>query len=74
MLLSYVRRSGTELLAYHEDDLTGVANPMAGTWFGNGSRRLALSGAVARPEFQRLCNNLHPLTGQRITGGTPPRA
>src|SRR6266571_1158848 len=38
-----------------------------GHWFGKGAEDLGLSGLTTEAEFVRLCDNLHPQTGQKLT-------
>ena len=38
-----------------------------GQWIGKGAEALGLSGDTHHEEFVRLCENLHPQTGQRLT-------
>jgi conjugative relaxase-like TrwC/TraI family protein len=38
-----------------------------GHWFGKGARDLGLSGATTEETFVRLCDNLHPQTGEQLT-------
>jgi conjugative relaxase-like TrwC/TraI family protein len=38
-----------------------------GHWFGHGAESLGLSGVTSMDEFVRLCENLHPHTGKRMT-------
>jgi conjugative relaxase-like TrwC/TraI family protein len=38
-----------------------------GEWIGDGSKQLQLLGHVRESEFLSLCENLHPLTGKRLT-------
>ena len=40
---------------------------ISGQWFGEGAKRLHLSGTVQADEFLSLCDNLNPETGQRLT-------
>jgi conjugative relaxase-like TrwC/TraI family protein len=40
---------------------------VAGEWIGTGAERLGLSGKVRADEFLRLCENQHPVTGERLT-------
>lgn len=49
---------------YHSQDQT-----VAGHWFGKGVERLGLKpdAVVAEASFARLCENQHPLTGQKLT-------
>jgi hypothetical protein len=38
-----------------------------GQWFGKGAEDLGLSGVTNTDEFVRLCENLHPQTGEQLT-------
>src|SRR6185503_20793873 len=38
-----------------------------GQWFGTGAEELGLTGATRMDEFVRLCENLHPQTGEKLT-------
>lgn len=38
-----------------------------GQWCGQGAEKLRLSGVTRSEEFLRLCENLHPQTGERLT-------
>jgi conjugative relaxase-like TrwC/TraI family protein len=38
-----------------------------GQWFGKGAEALGLAGVTRSDEFLRLCENLHPHTGERLT-------
>ncbi len=38
-----------------------------GQWYGQGAEKLGLSGTTRGAEFLRLCENLHPQTGERLT-------
>lgn len=40
---------------------------LAGRWHGRLADRMGVSGDVTRPGFERLCDNLHPVTGTRLT-------
>ncbi|MGO9526716.1 MAG: MobF family relaxase [Verrucomicrobiia bacterium] len=46
-----------------------LAHDQADHWIGIGAERLGLQPgeAVAREVFLRLCDNLHPMTGERLT-------
>ncbi len=46
------------------------ANRVTGEWIGSGAEALGLSGVVLEPEFLKLCENLHPQTGERLTQRT----
>src|SRR5207244_11026574 len=40
---------------------------VSGQWFGKGAEDLGLTGMTQADKFLRLCDNLHPQTGQRLT-------
>jgi conjugative relaxase-like TrwC/TraI family protein len=40
---------------------------VTGQWFGLGAERLGLSGKVGAEAFLRLCENLHPASGDTLT-------
>ena len=40
---------------------------IAGRWRGEAARRLGLSGDVKREDWDALCDNLHPQTGEQLT-------
>lgn len=46
---------------------TVLEQEQIGHWHGRGSELLGLDGLVEQDAFHRLCDNLHPLTGQRLT-------
>jgi conjugative relaxase-like TrwC/TraI family protein len=48
-------------------DYYSESDRVLGRWFGKGAELLELSGQVGRDEFLRLCDNLHPQTGERLT-------
>jgi conjugative relaxase-like TrwC/TraI family protein len=52
-----------------KDDYHSEGQTVAGWWFGQGAMRLGLDLAapVTQAAFERLCDNLHPLTGEKLT-------
>src|SRR5438309_10037469 len=48
------------------DDYTD-GQQVLGQWYGEGAEKLGLSGTTRGAEFLRLCENLHPQTGERLT-------
>jgi conjugative relaxase-like TrwC/TraI family protein len=48
-------------------DYYSEGQSIAGQWLGKGAESLHLAGTVQRDEFLRLCDNLDPRTGQRLT-------
>lgn len=43
---------------------------MKGVWHGRGAEMLGLAGEVKADDFMRLCDNEHPVTGERLTART----
>ena len=52
------------------EDYYAGGREAAGVWGGGGASRLGLEGTVGQREFGPLCDNRHPLTGQRLTPRT----
>lgn len=48
-------------------DYYAEGQKVTGEWFGEGAEKLGLKGAVKEVEFLRLCDGLHPTTGERLT-------
>ncbi len=48
-------------------DYYAEGQSIPGHWFGKGADDLGLSGVTTADEFARLCENLHPQTGKRLT-------
>ncbi|HKW31348.1 MAG TPA: MobF family relaxase [Verrucomicrobiae bacterium] len=48
-------------------DYYAEGQSVLGQWFGNGAEDLELRGITTSDEFARLCDNLHPQTGERLT-------
>ncbi len=48
-------------------DYYAEGQQVLGQWYGEGAEKLGLSGVTRQDEFVRLCENLHPQTGQRLT-------
>lgn len=40
---------------------------LGGAWFGAGAKELGLTGKVGETEFLKLCDNLHPMSGELLT-------
>jgi conjugative relaxase-like TrwC/TraI family protein len=43
---------------------------LKGVWHGRGAEKLHLSGEVRQEDFFRLCDNINPSTGERLTART----
>lgn len=52
---------------YATADYYSEGQELIGSWGGKGAERLGLSGTVGKEAFERLCDNLHPQTGQQLT-------
>ena len=48
-------------------DYYAEGQTVPGQWFGQGAAELGLNGITTADEFTRLCDNLHPQTGERLT-------
>ncbi len=46
------------------------AQQMKGVWHGRGAEMLQLSGEVRQDDFFKLCDNVNPVTGERLTART----
>src|SRR5258707_15242490 len=52
---------------YATADYYSEGQEIVGAWGGKGASRLGLSGTVDQFSFERLCDNLHPVTGDPLT-------
>jgi len=55
---------------YSTADYYSEGQELTGVWRGAGARRLGLDGEVRQADWDALCDNLHPQTGDRLTGRT----
>src|SRR5580692_1115716 len=55
---------------YSTADYYSEGQELVGSWGGNGASRLGLKGTVDKVSFERLCDNLHPMTGEQLTART----
>jgi len=52
---------------YATADYYSEGQELVGSWGGKGASRLGLEGTVDKFSFERLCDNLHPMTGEPLT-------
>ena len=52
---------------YATADYYSEGKEIIGSWGGKGASRLGLEGTVDKFSFERLCDNLHPTTGEPLT-------
>lgn len=52
---------------YATADYYSEGQEIVGAWGGKGAERLGLSGTVDKDAFEKLCDNLHPGTGEPLT-------
>src|ERR1700728_1592451 len=52
---------------YSTADYYSEGQEIVGCWGGQGASRLRLEGTVDKLSFERLCDNLHPKTGEQLT-------
>lgn len=72
MLTPKVQYSLTNAQGYFKEhlcvgDYYTEGQQVFGQWYGEGAEKLGLSGVTGGAEFLRLCENLHPQTGERLT-------
>ena len=75
MLRIITSTSAAQAKKYHGEGLTregyySEGQEMAGQWGGQAAKKLGLHGFVQKEAFMRLCDNLHPETGEKITPRT----
>ncbi len=70
-------RQNTHLQAakgyYSSADYYLEGQELAGQWRGEGARLLGLTGEVQQRDWDALCDNTHPQTGQQLTPRTDER-
>jgi conjugative relaxase-like TrwC/TraI family protein len=52
---------------YASADYYSEGQEIVGSWGGEGAKRLGLDGVVDRESFDRLCDNLKPKDGSKLT-------
>ncbi|MEZ6104428.1 MAG: MobF family relaxase [Pirellulaceae bacterium] len=68
MLRIIQNRAATSAKSYYSHgDYLSEGQEQIGTWGGKGAALLGLSGTVEKDQFDRLCDNLHPIAGKQLT-------
>lgn len=68
MLRFFTGRSASGVKKYFETaDYYSQGNETVGRWGGKLAEALGLEGPVTKQAFERLCDNLHPVTGAQLT-------
>ncbi len=72
MLVTKAQNSLQDAERYFQEHLSvgdyySESQAVAGQWIGKGAVALGLSGDTHNDQFVRLCENLHPRTGRRLT-------
>lgn len=71
MLSITPRYDASEVKRYHQADLLddefNGGGPLKAQWFGKAKDLLGLPDFATKDDFDRLCDNLHPVTGERLT-------
>ena len=65
--INAIPNNGAAKAYYSAGDYYIDGHEAAAQWHGNGAELLGLSGAIERQDFERLCDNLHPATGNQLT-------
>jgi conjugative relaxase-like TrwC/TraI family protein len=55
---------------FSSSDYYSEGRETVGRWIGKLANQLGLRGEVDRDDFERMCDNLHPATGERLTQRT----
>lgn len=55
---------------FAQADYYSQGQEVPGRWYGEAAKLLGLEGIVQKAEFDRLCDNIHPQTGDSLTAKT----
>src|SRR5262249_20664057 len=65
--ISQQDNAGAAKSYYSKADYYSEGQEIVGSWGGKGAERLGLEGTVDKRSFERLCDNLDPHTGKKLT-------
>jgi len=66
-MLRITQNTGGARNYFSTADYYSEGQELTGLWRGEAARRLGLAGDVKQPEWDALCDNLHPQTGEQLT-------
>ena len=77
MLRIYQSNASRDAKGYFDNELSKgdyytEVQQTVGMWGGKASGKLGLFGEVDKIGFHALCDNIHPITGRRLTCRTCP--
>ena len=67
MLRINQQSNATAAKSYYSSAAEYYGGELVGAWGGKAAERLGLEGDVQQGQFDRLCDNLHPFTRERLT-------
>jgi conjugative relaxase-like TrwC/TraI family protein len=68
MLRIIQNRAAAQAKSYYaHSDYLSESQELTGRWSGRSAQMMGLSGDVLKEHFDRLCDNLHPQSGQQLT-------
>lgn len=68
MIRHHVQKSAADAIRYYSySDYLAEGTSLSSHLDGRAAERLGVAGSNAKEAFERLCHNLHPLTGEQLT-------
>src|SRR4051812_17424399 len=68
MIRHHVQKSAADAKRYYaQADYYASQADLRSVFGGKAAERLGIAGAADKDQFDRLCDNLHPVTGQKLT-------
>ena len=66
-MLRIIQSKGGAKNYFTKSDYLSESQELSGKWYGKAAQMLGLEGEVGKQEFDRLCDNEHPDTGEKLT-------